>query len=426
MATEIADLSSLSEAPAPVETPTQEADLTPKAETETKVKDESAKVDETKPEVKKETKADLTPSKPEALAKSINSNLQKFFSEAKPTAEGKELLQKINKEVGSLYSQVAEAKAATKDVEAVTTSAKELSDLVSQSDALVYAGDPQIVENIYEDVLAVNGNTEAFDKLGLSFVDKIKETNPQKYYQDFVTPTYQHALEETGMIDAVRGLIQAYNAGDKALLRSGIEGIAKHIEEVGSKVDGHKAAAETKQSETAQSAYKESIQTSCDQEMTKALGAALRPILNTTELGMYPRETQLTVAREMRAELNRQLDADKLFQSRMARLYKAKDSEGIKKEYQRNVTSIAGAVTRKAIDTIYPNGLSSRAAAPAKEAPAKPMTFLDTKEGKALLLKSKPNGLLMDMKNAGILEIAGRGWVKNKEGKPVLVAWRKN
>src|ERR1700675_3552866 len=148
MATRVVDITPLAEAEVvaePVVSTPAEVTLETQVEPEGEPKVEAKET----PEVKGEPKADLVPRKPEALARNINSTLQKFFSEAKPTAEGRELLQKINKEVGSLYSQVAEAKAAAKDVEAVTTSAKELSDLVSESDALVYAGDPQIVQNIY-------------------------------------------------------------------------------------------------------------------------------------------------------------------------------------------------------------------------------------------------------------------------------------
>src|ERR1700730_8531369 len=119
MATSVIDITPLVEAEASVAEPVVSTPAEVTLETQVEPEGEPKVEAKETPEVKVEPKADLLPSKPEALAKSINSNLQKFFSEAKPTAEGKELLQTINKTVGSLYLQVAEAKAAAKDVETV-------------------------------------------------------------------------------------------------------------------------------------------------------------------------------------------------------------------------------------------------------------------------------------------------------------------
>src|ERR1700693_5853415 len=196
------------ESQAPVEAPAvgiPGSDL-PERAAEPKVEEKSSEAEtsaepekdsEKAPEAKIEGSPKALPSQ-----KAIHETLKEFFKEA--TQEGKEKLQKLNSEIRDLYAAHRESLSASKDIEAVTTSAKELQDLVQAADSLVYAGDPQIVENIYEDVLATNGNAESFDKLVPAFVEKLRETNPEKYYSDHVAPLYAHALETTGMTEAVR------------------------------------------------------------------------------------------------------------------------------------------------------------------------------------------------------------------------------
>jgi hypothetical protein len=69
-----------------------------------------------------------------------------------------------------------------------------------------------------------------------------------------------------------------------------------------------------------------------------------------------------------------------------------------------------------AISRLYPNGLEKRAAVAPKG------TYADFKEGRFLMVKSKPADLDMARKNAGTLSIAGRGY--RKDGS--AVCWRRN
>lgn len=411
-----------SQAPAPVvETPelepvdlgASESPLEEKAEGSAKPEDKAERANEERPEAK----AELKPVEPRTIATSIHESLQKFFKEAKPTAEGKELLQKINAEVGSLYKQVAETKAAAKDVDEVISSAKELRELVDASDNLVYAGDPQIVENIYEDVVATNGDAEAFNKLVPAFVEKLKETNPESYYKQHVAPIYQHALQETGMVDAVRGLIAAYNKGDTSALRSGIEAIAKHISEVGQRTTEYTKAKAEAQATVARAQMQTQIQDSCELEMNKQLGAALKPLLQTTELGTYKRETLVELARHMRQVTKATLLSDKTFQETMGKLWKAPtlDVEKIRQVFNDKVVKIAGECTEKAIRQIYPH-LSKRQA----KKDATPKT-VKTPMGNAVLLSAKPRDLDRSVKNSDTMEIAGYGY---RKGSKQLITWR--
>src|SRR6266853_15450 len=373
MATEVIDLSPLSaslEAPStPVEAnvgipevpETKTAD-TKVEEAEPKVSEETPKQEKTAEEGKEEPKAksavrsELKTNAPSVLAKSVHTALTEFMKEH-PTEQGRAKLVEINNAVAALYSQVADAKAEAKDIREVTSAASELESLVKESDNLVYSGDPQIVSNIYDDVVAQNGNSESFDKLVPAFVDKLKATNPEKYYSDHVAPIYEHALESTGMKDAVRGLISAYNSGDKSALRNGIEAIAKHIEEVGSKVAGHKAEAEKVSLAKEQSTYKTSLQNACDQEMNSVLTQVFKPVLNKTVLGDYPRDVQIIVAKEVRSEVRNRLAKDKVFNALINKPYAAKNTQEVLRIYKSKVASIAEDCMDAAINRIYPNGL---------------------------------------------------------------------
>lgn len=423
MSTPVVDLTPLVEAEAvatePVVTPAAETSIE-KPETQVEGKVESAKAEPAKDEPKAdEAKSELTAKAPEVIAKSVHSALQEFMKEH-PTPEGKAKLVEINKAVGELYQQVAEAKAASKDVNEVVTSAKELQDLVQASDELVYAGDPQIVSNIYEDILATNGSAESFDKLVPAFLDKLKETNPKAYYEQHVAPVYQHALKETGMVDAVRGLIKAYNAGDQASLRAGIEGIAKHISEVSGKVEQHKVDAEKATFAKEHSAARAALEADMSLDVKKSLGAALGPVLNSTELGQYPRETLVELSRYILREAEHRLDTDAVFNKTLGRLYKEKGPEAAKAENLKKIQDIAKDVVNDVVHQIYPN-LGKRSAK--SEAPT--ATYVETAEGKALVVKSKPAKLDRTVKRADILEIAGRGYT-TINGKRTLVSWRKN
>ena len=417
-----------SQAPAKVEAPavgipaldlsskTPSAEPEPKAEKSPEAKTE-AKVEEKKPEAKAED------SKAEAKAlpdqKAIHETLKAFYAEATP--EGKEKLQKLNSDIRDLYTAHKEALSASKDVSEVVTSAKELQELVQASDELVYSADPQIVSNIFDDIVATNGNAEAFDKLVPAFVDKLKETNPKAYYEQHVAPIYQHALESTGMVEAVRNLIKSYNAGDQAALRTGIEGIAKHLEDVGSKVEQHKVAAETAKAEKIATETRSQLEADMSLDSKKALGAALRPHLLNTELGTYPRETLVTLSRYILQDANAKLDSDRTFNALLQKLYKAGDIEGVKKAGREKIQSLAAEIVEGAIKRVYPNGLSKRSAS----ASVSQGSYRDIPEGKALIVKAKPANLLRSEKNASLMEIRGCGYAV-VNGKKQLVSWRKN
>src|SRR5580658_3814144 len=426
MGSPVVDITPLVEAeaatePVEAEVPVVEAPETKTApEVEAEAKPDAKAENENKTEEKKpDAKAEGVKVEAEALpsAKTIHETLKDFYKEATP--EGKAKLQALNSQISELFSAHKEALSASNDVEAVVTNAKELQELVQASDELVYAGNPQIASNIYEDILATNGNTEAFEKLVPAFVDKLKETNPDKYYSEHVLPAYSHALEQTGMVEAVRGLIESYNVGDQKALRDGIAGIAKHLSEVGSKVEQHKVDAEKATLAKEQSAARATLEKDMSLDVKKSLGAALGPVLKSTELGQYPRETLVELSRYILKEAKRRIDTDAAFNKTLEKLYKEKGAEAVKAENLKKIQSIAKSVVDDVVKQVYPN-LGKRSAS--AEAPT--ATYIDTAEGKALVVKSKPAKLDRTVKRADVLEIAGRGYT-NINGKRTLVSWRK-
>ncbi len=430
--TDISGLVALEEqAPAPVvetEKPLglPASDLSAKEE-----KTAETEVEETKADVDKDGKGktEKVVSTTEAVklpkAADVHKTLGEFFKEATP--EGKEKLQALNGQLRDLYAGLKEAQSTSKDVAEVIKASEELETLVSNTDQLLYdSADPakasELVQNIWNDVQE-NATPEAFTGFAVSTLDKLKAEAPDAYYKHVVLPSYQHALETTGVVSCVKYLIGAYNQGDKTALREGIAALAAHLEEVQGKSGELTKAAETAKATREQTAYTDTVRSECETLLNKGLGKALSPILNGTELGTYERDVQLTVAREMRQEFSKRLQADKPYWDALNAAYAKHDSVRIKQLYSTKVNSLADDVTKTVIARIYPNGLEKRAGKVTVKASAAKQMIIKTPLGDAVYVSAKPKDLDREARGAGAAEIAGYGY---RKGSKQLITWKKN
>jgi hypothetical protein len=414
-------------APAPVtETPVVDkptvdvgSDL-PKAPPADKVE---AKADETKPEAAKVDDKGAVSTKPQVLAQSVHEALKAFMGE-NPTAEGKAKLQEINKAVGQLYKQVAEAREDSANVREISTAAQELSTTVEATDQLLYnshdsASAKELIQNIWDDVNA-NSTPQAYEGFCSAAIERLKESHPEAYYKNVIAPVYQDSLQQTGMVDAVRGLINAFNAGDQRAMRTVISNIAKHVEEIRGLGEKHKTESATAKltadKTQAAEAYRTERMAVCDKTMNEQLGGAFKPILNSTTLGQQPHEAQLAVAREIRSNALKAMNADKTYVKLINDAFNSRNTVEVERLYRTKMSHVKDKAVQDAISRLYPNGLEKRAAVAPKG------TCADFKEGRFLMVKSKPADLDMARKNAGTLSIAGRGY--RKDGS--AVCWRRN
>jgi hypothetical protein len=424
------------ESQAPVEAPVVEtekptglpaSDLPANKEKTAETKVEETKADEGKTGTQAGEKTEskiVKAGDPKATATKIHETLKAFAAE-RPTPEGKAKLIEINEAVGALTKQLLEAHATAKDVAEVVKASEELETLVSNTDQLLYdSADPakaaELVQNIWDDVQE-NATPEAFTGFAVSALNKLKAAAPADYYKHVVLPSYHHALETTGMVDAVRSLIGAYNKDDKASLREGIAALAKHLEEVSGKATEYTKTQEAAKASKEQETYTSSVRSECETLLNKGLGKALSPILKGTELGTYGRDVQLTVAKEMRQEFFKRIQENKPYWDALNAAYAKRDTARIKQLYSAKVNNLADEVTKTVIDRMYPNGLEKRSAKD-KAAAAVKGEYVDFAEGKFLRVKSKPSDLDMTVRKADTMLIAGRG--VRKDG--TKVCWRKN
>src|SRR6185437_6750179 len=83
---------------------------------------------------------------------------------------------------------------------------------IRESDDLLYAGDPKLMDNIIED-LKSEGKLDALGKLAPAFLDKLKEHDPAGYYKSF-GPHFLSGLKESGVDKAINAVWSKLQDGD--------------------------------------------------------------------------------------------------------------------------------------------------------------------------------------------------------------------
>lgn len=386
---------------------------------------------------------------------------------------GKQAFEKEFKSVGDARNAVSFindlAGENGKGIEGAREAVANYRDLISradESDQLVYAGDPQIVDNIIEDLKTQGVNMEdSFGKLGETWLEKMAEHAPDTYSRLVVTNLVEQ-LEGHDFPKGLNALSSALKTGDVAAAKDIVSQFIKwwnprseYAEKVKNqntessklsaertKWEGEKSAEESKRVLTTTATNQEKV---TNKSLGNELGTLLRlPFFKTLPQkdakGNRP-EWQYDLGHAIKTELHTRLGADKAYQKTMQLLHKSKDTNKSQKmvdEHQKAVDRIAKDVVDSVTQKRYPNmfkggsAVGRIATAAAKKAADSKASATSVATMKPVYVASRPKDLIRDRVVVGgkeytsgdleMLQIArGQGFVKNTNGTFKLVGWRK-
>ena len=346
---------------------------------------------------------------------------------------------------------------------------QEAMDSVKGSDELLYAADPQLSKNVYEDMKA-QGKEDAYGKVVGNFLGHLKEVNEKDYYAQ-IMPHFVNGLQESGlnikldqlnaalgekdaegkpapnvrMIQAITKVMTDWYKGmetDEANRKKVPEVTPEHKKFMADKEAFEKekttaAAEKTK-------AFEEGIATECEHFNNTTLGAALQPFLAMPFFKDFPRETKIDLGNGIKDRLYSTLKADKAYQIQMKALWGAKspDKAKIVAYHQTTLKNIAADIVRNTIQNRYPgyakggSAAGKAAAAVVKKETAVKAATQSVATGKPIYVAIRPTNLVREPIKVGgreystndlqTLQITGRGFVKTTDGKSVkFVTWRK-
>jgi hypothetical protein len=346
---------------------------------------------------------------------------------------------------------------------------QEAMDAVKGSDELLYAADPQLSKNVYEDMKA-QGKEDAYGKVVGNFLGHLKEVNEKDYYAQ-IMPHFVNGLQESGlnikldqlnaalgekdaegkpapnvrMIQAITKVMTDWYKGmetDEANRKKVPEVTPEH-----KKFMADKEAFEKEKSTAAAEktkAFEEGIATECEHFNNTTLGAALKPFLAMPFFKDFPRETKVDLGNGIKDRLYSTLKADKAYQIQMKALWGAKspDKAKIVAYHQTTLKNIAEDIVRTTIQNRYPgyakggSAAGKAAAAVVKKETAVKAATQSVATGKPIYVAIRPTNLVREPIKVGgreystndlqTLQITGRGFVKTTDGKSVkFVTWRK-
>lgn len=348
---------------------------------------------------------------------------------------------------------------------------------INETDSLVHAGDPQIWENIVEDLKSEN-HLEAFPKLVGPGLSKLKEINPDGYY-DVIKPHFYEGLKEVGMpkvfgalsssVAALRQELQGAQYSDTSTFKgdskalatleasiksasdwlSGMEKEDKERSENKTSPEMEKLKREreafnkekTERANKDKQDFRNSIATEMEKYSNQALGRALKSYIDMPFFKAFPLETKQDLARGIKDTLYSALEGDKGYQIQMKNLWGAKspDKGKLTTYHQTKLDAIAADIVLHTIEKRYPNyakgGSAAGKAAAAATKKNTTVTTTTTVNNKPIYVAERPKELIRETVTVAgkeyspadlqMLQIAGKGFVKAKDGKIRLVTWRK-
>ena len=369
---------------------------------------------------------------------------------------------------------VEEMKAAKAFIEAIGgeegyQKSQEAMEAVKGSDELLYAGDPQLSKNVYEDMKA-QGKEDAYGKVVGNFLGHLKEVNEKDYYAQ-IMPHFVNGLQESGLNVKLEQLNAALGEKDaegkpapnvkmiQAIAKvmtdwyKGMETDEANRKKVPEVTPEHKkfmadkeAFEKEKSTAAAEKAkvFEEGIATECETFNNTTLGAALKPFLAMPYFKDFTRETKVDLGNGIKDRLYSTLKADKAYQIQMKALWGAKspDKAKIVAYHQTTIKNIAEDIVRTTIQNRYPgyakggSAAGKAAAAVVKKETAVKAATQSVATGKPIYVASRPTNLVREpikvngkdysSSDLQTLQILGRGFVKTTDGKSVkFVTWRK-
>lgn len=327
---------------------------------------------------------------------------------------------------------------------------------IQESDALLYDGDPKLLDNIIED-LKSEGKMDSLGKLAPAFLDKLKQHDNAAFYKTFA-PHFLDGIKEVQIPEVLQALTSALTPDDKgefskdgankaaAIVKNmtawlkGLETQAakpkdpeltperKAFLEEKSKFDNEKKEAETGKVK----AFQTEVATACEKHNNQSLGKELGPFLKMPFFKGFPRETLVDLGTGIKENLYTTLKADKVYQAQMTAMWKAKspDKAKITEYHNTKLDSIAARIVRETVQKRYPgyakggSAAGKVAAADEKKAATVKTDAAAVASGKPVYVATKPawESLDHDRDPKDYLFAAGKGYLK-ATGK--FVTWRK-
>jgi len=309
---------------------------------------------------------------------------------------------------------------------------------IQESDSLLYAGDPKLLDNIIED-LKSEGKVEAFGQLAPAFLDKLKSIDNAAFYKAFA-PHFRaelHACEVPHAINSVYRALATNNvAGAKQILEnmaswySNLDNVIEKANRMDPERERFKQEKVNWENTKTQERNAE-IAKEADSFNNRELGKHLAAYLRMPFFKGFPKETLTIVGTQLKSNLFNDLKADKTYQLQMKALWHAKNPDKAKiVEYHRAaVESRAERIVRETVQQLYPGyarggSAAGRIAASAQKRGAEQQAAATaTAQGKPVQILNKPAWENIDWSKdpKQLNYIAGRAWLKS--GK--FVTWRR-
>lgn len=321
---------------------------------------------------------------------------------------------------------------------------------INESDELLYAGDPQIIENIVED-LKGQGKLGALAKLAPAFWDALKTHDNEGFYKAF-SPHFLSALQDVEMPETMAGLTAALAKGAAGLPEAkqivenmtswykGLEGKsaqakADAVSPERVKLDEERKAFAKEQNDfkTNQSeAFKTAVGKESEHLNNQVLGSDLKVYLKMPFFQGFTKENLTPLASQIKQDLFATLKADKAYQAQMKALWgtKSPDRAKIVEYHKAKLESISFETVKNTVQRMYPGyakggpAAGRVAAAEIKKAATVKTDAAAAAQGKPVLVAVKPKWEEIDFEKdpKQYLYIAGKAYLK-ASGK--LVTWRK-
>ena len=367
---------------------------------------------------------------------------------------------------------ISEMKEAKSFIEAVGgpegfTKMQEAADAVAGSDELLYAADPQLSKNVYEDMKA-QGKESNYGSVVGNFLGHLKGVDSQEYYKQF-TPHFYEGVKDSTLPEKMNILAAALEQkNDKgeptpnlatagqvikmfkewyANLEKDSKPIANEDTPERKKFLEEKTAFEKTKAEDAtrrKSEFENGVAEECEHNNNRVLGKSLTPFLKMAFFKDFPRETKIDLGNGIKSRFYAALKADKVYQSQMDSMWKMKAPDRAKMVAYHNakLASISDEIVRSTIQNRYP-GYARGGSAQGKVAAAAAKKVSDTKAAatsvatnKPLYVAARPTNLVRDPFKLGdreisssdliTLQIAGKGYVRTTDGKGYrYITWRR-
>jgi hypothetical protein len=310
---------------------------------------------------------------------------------------------------------------------------------INATDELLYAGSPDLISNIVEDLKGA-GKIDALGKMAPAFLDALKANDPAGYVST-LSSLLPEALRDAEVDKALNAAFASIDQ-DPARAKSLLKGIGKWLSELEGRaetakrkqLDPERQALAKEKSDFETSKVKE-VQTTIARENdlvnNKVLGNDLKHYLKEPFFRAFSRENLIPLGNTIKAELFSTLKADKAYQSQMRALWANPKANAAKiAEYHKaKLESISAETVRNVVDRMYP-GHAKGGQAAGRVADAKAKAAANQKANATSVATGKPQYVAAKPKLDEIdwskdpkeyLHIAGRAYLKS--GK--YVTWRK-